>query len=44
MYRDIDKLCKEFEKISTSVTIVAGDLNCNICGEKIIEQEKGLVC
>ena len=41
MYRDIDKLNNEFEKISTSVTIIAGDLNCKIGRKETYEKSIG---
>ena len=41
MYRDLEKLCKEFEKISTSVTIIAGDLNAKIGKRETYEKSIG---
>ena len=42
MYRDLEKLCKEFDKISTSVTIIAGDLNAKIGKRETYEKSIGL--
>ena len=34
MYQDLDKLCEEMDKLSTSVTIIAGDFNAKV-GKRI---------